>query len=290
LTAKGEVLRCRWRSVPLRTRKGALIGIFSLAQDVTAELLAAEHLLAGKESAERLSQAKSEFLAVVGHELRTPLNGILGMAQLLQVYELDDEVQGYLQTINDSGQNLLLIINAIMRYADADRGSQSAAVQLFSLTELLLFGTQVFEFQASQKGLAFELSLDPALPEMVAGDEEALKSIVANLGENAVRFTENGSIQIAARLLARHAAHCDVEISVQDTGVGMSPEFMEGLYQPFRQAENAIVRKHGGVGLGLALVRKLVDRIGGEISVISTPGKGSTLTLHCSLKLLPPED
>lgn len=284
LTATGAQLRCRWRSVPLRTRKGALTGIFSLAQDVTAELAATDRLREAKTAAEKLSTAKSEFMAVVGHELRTPLNGILGMAQLLQTNDLDAENAELVNTIHDSGDKLLQIVNAILRYADADLVDEQQRNHLFSFSELLLFGCQPLEYQAGRKGLAFSLDLDPTIPDLVLGDEEALKSIIAHLGDNAVKFTDNGYVRIATRLLATSPAACTVEISVADSGCGMDEEFIGRLYQPFLQAENAILRKHGGVGLGLALVKKLVDRMGGQISVRSLPGAGTAFTVWCPVQ------
>lgn len=285
LAAGGTHLQCRWRSVPLRTRKGALIGIFSLALDVTAEMAAADSLRQAKDSAEQLSGAKSEFMAVVGHELRTPLNGVLGIAQILQTFDLGEEEQGLLSTLLQSGESLLQIVNAIMRYAEADLYAEERLAQPFSLFELLAFGVQPYELQAKAKGLEFELICNTQLAEIRLGDEEGLSGILHGLLENAVRFTDEGSIRVVCSPEVVADGQQWFTVSVIDTGIGMSADFMQNLYTPFKQAENAIVRKHGGVGLGLALVRKLVDRQGAEISVHSQPGQGSTFQVRFKLLL-----
>ena len=287
LTRHGEVLYCRWRSVPLRTRKGALQGIFSLALDVTAEHAAAESLRLAKDSAEHLSKAKSEFMAVIGHELRTPLNGIIGLTQVLQSFIEGDEEQKMLQSVIESGEGLLDIVNAIMRYARADLVPEEALQQPLSLFELCATNIQVYELQAQRKSLKLNFDFDMAIPDLLYGDEEGTRTVFCNLIANAVRFTEVGEVTVSVLPGLADKNVFPVTLTVKDTGVGMASAFMEKLYTPFLQAESAFTRKQGGVGLGLALVRKLVDRQGASIRAESELGAGTTFSVTFNFALSP---
>lgn len=278
LTSTGERLKVRWRTVPMRNRKGALIGLLSLAQDITTELAAAELLQKRSEDAEQMSRTKSEFIAIVSHELRTPLNGILGTSQLLESFELEEETRPLVETITRSGNKLLGIITAMVDYARADMDSE-ARLHAFSLFEALAVNVQRFEYLAQKKGLSFRLDIDPDIPDDLTGDEEALTTALRALCDNAIKFTSSGTVAVATRLVAQQGDRVRMQLSVSDTGIGMEADYLPHLYTPFRQAEGAIERQHEGIGLGLAITRKLVDRAGGQIEVTSTPGQGSCFTL-----------
>jgi len=284
LTAAGKRMTCEWDSVPLRSPKGGLIGIFSLVLDVTEKHAAEMSLRRAKQSAEALSQAKTEFMATISHELRTPLNGILGMGQLLDVMVEDDEQRNCVKAINDSGTLLLDIINAIVSYTDIDVARREDATQVILLNELVPLTAERYQMQAQRKGLDFSAVVAPELSSELWGDSPSIERILANLLDNAVRFTEAGGIKVLVEPVGGNATTVQVRVSVRDTGIGMSADFMtQHLYTPFKQAENAVLRKYGGIGLGLALAKKLVDRLQGELVVESTPGQGTCFTLTLEL-------
>lgn len=281
LAADGRLLQCQWRSVPLRSPKGSLLGIFSLAMDVTAQLAAEEALQHAKETAESLSRAKSEFMATISHELRTPLNGILGMAQVLQSLTLGEEEMAFVDSIRESGDTLLAIVNAIVRYTEADLDDAAGACEPFSIEEVVAVLADGYSIRAGRKGIGFEFELDERLHVPVVGDRQAIETVLANLLDNAVRFTDAGGIKLRVALAGEAAGRLDVRCEVADTGVGMSADFVaQHLFTPFKQAENAIVRQHGGVGLGLALAKKLSQRLGGSLHASSKPGQGSTFVFE----------
>lgn len=284
LTAFGDQLLCEWHSVPLRNPKGSLIGILSLALDITTRMRAEEDLRQSRDLAEELSLAKSQFMATISHELRTPLNGVLGMAQLLGDMLDGKEEQEFAKVIVDSGNHLLSIVNAIVTYTEIDTIRPEEAFETCSLTERLMLTAEPAQVAAFQKDLTFTLDIDPALDAPIAVDLRALTTIVTHLLQNAVRFTEAGGIRLSAAKELGADATAWLRIEIADTGIGLSADFIaRHLYTPFKQAENAILRKHGGVGLGLALVKKLVDRVGGTIEVASQEAQGSCFTVRMPL-------
>lgn len=290
LTAYGDQLLCEWHSVPLRSPKGSLIGVLSLALDITARMRAEESLRQSRDSAEELSQAKSEFMATISHELRTPLNGVLGMAQLLADMLDGKEEQEFARIIVDSGTQLLNIVNAIVDYTKIDTIRPEDGIETCVPTEALMLSVEPAQLAAFQKELAFRLEIDAALDAPHAVDRRALATIVANLLSNAVRFTERGRIDCIATLDPGAGGTAWLRLKVADSGVGMSADFIaRHLYTPFKQAENAILRKHGGVGLGLALVRKLIDRVGGTIAVDSKEGEGTVFAVRMPLYAAKPD-
>lgn len=287
LTAYGDQLLCEWHSVPLRNTKGSLIGVLSLALDITARMRAEENLRQSRDMAEELSQAKSEFMATISHELRTPLNGVLGMAQLLGDMLDGKEEQEFARVIVDSGNHLLSIVNAIVTYTEIDTVRPEDSIETGVLTEMLMLTAEPSQVAAFQKDLAFTLEIDAVLDRPHAIDRRALATIVTNLLSNAVRFTEAGSIHLVAGKEVGADGTASLCLKIADSGIGMSADFVtRHLYTPFKQAENAILRKHGGVGLGLALVKKLVDRVGGTIEVASQEAEGSCFTVR--MPLFPP--
>ncbi len=293
LTADGREITCEWYSVPLRSPQGGLMGIFSLALDVTEKLAAEEVLRRQKESAEALSQAKSEFIATISHEFLTPMNGILGMSEVLLHCVEEPENQEFVRAIHDSGKNLLSIINAILDYTQVDATRPEDSMAEFNLGELVHLWADRTSWQCQKLGVGFKTHQDESLLDPVVGDRRSVEMILKNLLDNAVKFTEKGEVEFRAEQQA-HGAQTLVTFTLRDTGVGIPQSYLPMLFTPFKQAENAITRKFAGVGLGLALSKKLVDRLQGELTIESTEGQGTTVTLQlafgCSAPGMPLSD
>jgi signal transduction histidine kinase len=237
-------------------------------------------LVRAKEAAEKASEAKSQFLANMSHELRTPLNSLLILARLLadnQGGNLTPKQVQFAQTIYDSGIDLLVLINDILDLAKIESGTAAtmlnvSAAQLDDLRGEL---ERTFRQLAQQKGLAFEITLEAGLPASLRTDATRLKQILKNLLANAFKFTARGSV----RLRIAPGAPRSIVFSVIDTGIGIPPDKQEVIFEAFRQADGSTARQYGGTGLGLSISRELSRLLGGELSVSSTPGEGSTFTL-----------
>ena len=225
-----------------------------------------------RSSAEEANRMKSEFLANMSHELRTPLNGILGFAELLEI-ELEDPAQReYAQTIRTSGEHLLTLVTAVLDLAKIEAGRMDFNLTQIDLPELLREVVAIQRGHAQKKNLSLDL-LEEAMPPIVFADGARLRQILLNLTSNALKFTDRGGVTVRATSDSDGAR---VRIEVQDTGVGISPEEQEFIFEKFRQSEAFITRSHEGTGLGLTLAKELVEHMAGEIGVTSTPGVGST--------------
>lgn len=223
-----------------------------------------------RHSAEEANRMKSEFLANMSHELRTPLNGILGYAELLEM-ELDDPAQReYAKTIRTSGEHLLVLVTDVLDLAKIEAGRMDFNLTSIDLPALLseIVGSQ--QGHAQSKNLSLELVEDD-LPRTLFADPVRLRQILLNLINNALKFTEQGTVTVRA-----FSQSDRVRIEVQDTGVGIKPDDQQLIFEKFRQSEAFVTRSHQGTGLGLTLAKELVEHMGGEIGMSSTPNVGST--------------
>ena len=235
------------------------------------------------QAAQSASRAKSDFLAQMSHEIRTPMCGVLGMTELLQNTDLSKQQLRYVERVKNSGEALLCIINDILDFSKIEAGRMELEAIPFDLHELVSETLEMFYEDAGKKGLELAFDIAAEVPRPFIGDPGRLRQVLVNLIGNAVKFTTYGYVRLAVLMERKPDL---VRISISDTGIGIKPEEQARIFNRFTQCEESMTHKYGGTGLGLAIVRQLTELMGGELSVVSEPGKGSTFSFTTSLESL----
>ncbi len=281
-------LLLRWQ-VAQRTRD-----LLATARELEIERASLEHqvaartaeLLAAKDEAEHLSRVKSDFLANMSHEIRTPMNAILGMLYLALKGELPSALRNQLTKAQGAAHSLLGIINDILDISKIEAGRLEIEHIEFGLEAVLEQLSDAVAFQAEHKGIEFLIRYDPKIPPRLVGDPLRLGQILLNLCSNAVKFTEQGEVELAFRCIGTSGNRVSMQVSVRDSGIGMSPEVQRKLFEKFTQADQTTTRRFGGTGLGLAISKNLVELMGGRIWVEdSQPGRGTTMCFVLELEV-----
>ena len=240
-----------------------------------------------RQAAVAADAAKSTFLSVVSHELRTPLNSIIGQAWLLGRSSLDSQQQEQLRELQDASQQLSTIINDLLQFVQLDADGALPPPGAFRPADLLSEVRSHQAVPADAKGLVLSVVVDPRLPPRLFGPADQIGLVLQRLLYNAVKFTERGAVTLGVREVGRTASQLQLEFEVRDTGIGMDAAVRQRLFQPFVQGEAVLTRQFGGLGLGLSIARRILDRLGGEIGVDSAPGQGSRFWFRLAVQLAP---
>ena len=269
---------------------GALVFIGLILRDIAISNRLRAQVEQERLRAEKLARAKQEFLANMSHEIRTPLNSIIGFAELLSKEKAETNREEFISAIQKSSNHLLSLVNDILDFSKIEEGKFKVQEAPFMPAELMDEIQKNFEVRAAQKNIRFEVHVDPRIPSPLMGDVMSVKQILINLVNNAIKFTEHGSVTVNVAMEQEKKNSCVVRMEVRDTGIGIPEDVKGKLFSAFTQSSSDISRKYGGTGLGLAISKKLVEMLGGTISVESAEAKGSVFMVFIPFAKARPQD
>ena len=260
--------------------------LISIVHDITRRLKDEAALSAAKEAAELASRVKGEFVANISHEVRTPLNGLMGMLQLLLETPLSEEQFSYIHTALQSSRNLLRVLNDVLDFTKMEAGKLSLLESAFRVSDILDHTASLFTQQARAKGLALQVRSDGLPGDLYAGDDGRIRQVLFNLVGNAIKFTDSGQIAVETWAMPGRQPECiRLFFSVADTGIGIPPARIRHIFEPFTQVDGSLSRRYQGSGLGLTIVKRLVELMGGNLLVDSEPGQGTSITFHVLVRM-----
>lgn len=266
-----------WAQVSIR--QADKVGTVIVYSDITEVKRISDELLVAKDDAEAANEAKSAFLASMSHEIRTPLNGIMGMSALLSGTKLNSEQRDFASTINQAAETLLTIINDILDFSKVEAGAMDLEQVPIDLTETIESAAELLASKACEKGIEFACGVSQSVPHAIVGDSTRLKQILLNLLNNAIKFTDEGEVVLSVDVENPADGEPLLLIKVHDTGIGIPADRMDRLFKSFSQVDASTSRRFGGTGLGLVITQRLIELMGGTITVESTPDVGTTFSV-----------
>lgn len=270
---------------PLYDRDGNLIGLLGVCRDITDKLKSERALRAAKEKAETATAAKSDFLARMSHEIRTPMNAVIGLSHIILRTELTSQQKDYVEKIISSGESLLNLINDILDFSKIEAGKLILEETAFDLHELIHRAVNLNAMGAHSKGLELITCIDPNIPATLLGDPLRLQQVIVNLISNGIKFTDEGFVCLRVGIDETLTTHLMLKFTIKDTGMGMTIDQQQDLFESFQQVDDSITRKYGGTGLGLSIAKQLTELMEGSIGVTSAPNKGSEFYFTSKMKL-----
>jgi PAS domain S-box-containing protein len=275
---------------PVRDYKDNITGVIGVSSDITDHVKAEEELKKAKQLAEETSRIKERFLANMSHEIRTPMNGIIGLTHILLNTKLDDEQVTYLNSIKSSSDNLLVIVNDVLDFSKIEAGRMNFEKVPFNLQEIAQNSIDLFKVKADEKKILLDFKIDSSIPSVLYGDPTRLGQILNNLVGNAVKFTQQGEVVLKVSLRSKRDNNVTLDAEVCDTGIGIPAESINQIFNSFTQGSDDTTRRFGGTGLGLTIVKNLIELQGGTIGVKSKEGSGTTFFFHLTYEFTSQEN